>query len=338
MRLLAAHLILLALLASANAAEPKITVVVEGLNNPTAVAQQPGGDLFVAESGAGRVVRIVEGKAFEAIGGSAIDKYGKGPIYDIGPLGLAFLNDKQVVVSDGGYADGEEFVRIFEVPGRGADPVKFDAPLAKLGPLAAVGDAKAEGNLYGVAVAGQAIFVTCNGDDAKGWIARTATTTGGPKSYGPLERFIASKEATGVDAPAGITVEKSGLLVVGQMGKIDAPKDSRLAFYHPKTGKLLLNLETGLYDIAGLGYSPTGLLYVVDFAWMSPGEGGLYRLDAVKSDAGQAIKATKIAALDKPTAICFGTDGSLYATVLGTAKAGDAAKPGKLLKIELDEK
>jgi len=338
MRLLPAILILLLTLAApATAAEPKITVVVEGLNNPTAVAQQPGGDLFVSESGAGRVVRIVEGKAVEAIGGWPLDKFGKSPAFDVGPLGLAFLNDKQLVVGDGGFADGDEHVGIFEVPGRGAAPVKFDAPLAKLGPLEASGEAKALGNFYGVAVAGQTIFVTTSGDEAKGWIARSATT-GGLKSYGPLERFIATKEETGVEAPGGMIVERSGLLVVGQMGKSDAPKDSRLTFYHPKTGKLLLNLETGLYDITGLGYSPTGLLYALDAAWMSPGDAGLFRLDAVKSDAGQTVKATKIAALDRPTAMCFGTDGSLYATVLGTAQEGDATRPGKLLKIELGEK
>lgn len=331
MRLLIAVPLVLCL-ATIAAAEPKITVVVEGLNNPTAVVQQKGGDLFVAESGAGRVVRIVAGKAEEAIVGSPLDKYGKGPIYDIGPLGLAFVDEKQLAVGDGGYQDGQECIRIFEVPARGAEAVKYDAAVTTLGPLAATQELKGEGNLYGlVNVPGQGLFVTCNGDDAKGWIARSFLN--GTK-WQPLTRHIATKEATGVNAPGGITLASDGMLVVGQMGTIDVAKDSRLTMYHPKTGKLLLNLETGLHDITGLGYSPKGLLYAVDFAWMAPSEGGLFRLDARKTDGGQAVKATRIATLDRPTAMCF-AEGALYVTVLGSPK--DGPKPGKLLKIDLVE-
>ena len=47
-----------------------------------------------------------------------------------------------------------------------------------------------------------------------------------------------------------------------------------------------MNLETRLYDITGLAYSPkTGLLYATDFAWMQTDEGGLFRLDAVAQPA-----------------------------------------------------
>ena len=71
------------------AAEP--TTVIEGLNNPCGVAIQPGtGDIFVADSGAARIVRISEGKLSEVIIDFPIDVYGKGPKYNIGPLGLAF--------------------------------------------------------------------------------------------------------------------------------------------------------------------------------------------------------------------------------------------------------
>ena len=45
-------------------AEPTVETVLEGLQNPVAVVLQPETEvIFVAESGAGRVIRIVDGKA-----------------------------------------------------------------------------------------------------------------------------------------------------------------------------------------------------------------------------------------------------------------------------------
>lgn len=320
------------------AADAKTTVVLDGLDNPTAVALQPGGDLFVAESGAGRIVRLVDGKPVPAIVDFPLDIYGKGPKYNVGPLGLAFNGPKQLVVGDGGFVDGQEFIRVFDVPERGAEALHFDKVAAKVGPLGADGDIKAEGNLYGVAVTKAGIFATCNGDDTKGWIAR-ATITG--TKFGPLERFIATKEAVNVDAPVAITVDSKGQLVVGQMGEVNLPTpDSRLDFYNAANGKLLLDLETTLYDITGLAYSPkTGLLYATDFAWAKPEEGGLFRLDsAAGKDAKPSVKATKICSLDKPTALCFGSDGAIYATVVGEVVDGAPTKKGQLVKIEVEAK
>ena len=57
-----------------------------------------------------------------------------------------------------------------------------------------------------------------------------------------------------------------------------------------------MNLETGLYDITGLAYSPkTKLLYAIDFAWMAAGEGGLFRLDADQKNTASGVKTVKIA-------------------------------------------
>ena len=124
----------------------------------------------------------------------------------------------------------------------------------------------------------RALYVTCNGDDTKGWVAKADLN--GTK-FGKLERWLPTKEMVEVDAPVGITINKQGDIVVGQFGENNKPQDSLLTFYSAKTGKMLMNLETKLYDITGLAYSPkTGLLYATDFAWMKPDEGGLFRLDA----------------------------------------------------------
>ena len=111
-RLLTGCLIVLA--ACEVIAAPPVETVLEQLNNPCGVAVQPEtGHVYVAESGAGRVVRIVEGKAQPVIVNFPLDVYGKGPQYKIGPLGLAFASKDVLVVGGGGFADGAELLRIY---------------------------------------------------------------------------------------------------------------------------------------------------------------------------------------------------------------------------------
>ena len=148
---------LLILSGTALAAEPKVETLLEGLVNPCGVAIQPEtGVVFVSDSGAGKVIRVGEnGKAQEVIVGSPIDLYGKGPKYDIGPLGIVFFDRNTLIVGDGGFKDGEEHVRTFTLP-VGDKTLDYDKDAAqKSGPLEAEGDVKPEGNLYGVALTKQ---------------------------------------------------------------------------------------------------------------------------------------------------------------------------------------
>jgi WD40 repeat protein len=295
------------------------------------VAVQPGTNkVFISDSANGRICRVDNGKLVDVVTGSPKDVYGKGPFYDIGPLGVTFSSDgKMLIVGDGGFKDGEECIRVYNVPDENKPALNYEKDASqKLGPLAPADGVLGEGNLYGLALTSSALYVTCNGDDTKGWIAKADLN--GTK-FGKLERWLPTKEAVEVDAPVAITTNKQGDLVVGQFGEVNKPHDSLLTFYSAKTGKKLMNLETHLYDLTGLAYSPkTGLLYGTDFAWMAPGEGGLYRIDA--SDSG--VKTTKIASLDKPTALAFASDGTLYITVVGPkGDMENAPKQGKLLKI-----
>jgi hypothetical protein len=224
------------------------------------------------------------------------------------------------------------------VPKAGEDAIKADDMKAAIGPLESSEESPAEGNYYGVAVTKNAIYATGNGDDTKGWIVRAEIN--GDGTFGDLERFIASKEATGVDAPVAITVSPKGHLVVGQMGEITAPNDGLLTFYNAKDKKMLLNLETGLYDTTGLIYSPKGHLYALDFAWMKPEDGGLFRLDAEGTGKEQEITAKKIVALKKPAAIAFGDDGAMYIAVFGDTEGDgeeadkEKASTGQVIKLE----
>jgi len=318
------------------AAEPKVETVLEGLINPAGVAVQPEtGMVFVSDSGEGKIIRVVDGKAQDVITGSPKDVYGKGPKYEIGPLGIAFFDKNTLIVGDGGFVDGKEFVRVFTVPEAGKKLDYDNDAKTKAGPLEATADLKPEGNFYGLAVSKSAVYVTSNGDDTKGWVLRMMVE--GTK-FGKLERWLATKEAVDVDAPVGITLSPRGEIVVGQMGEVNKPNDSLLTFYSASTGKKLLNLETKLFDITALAYHPkTGLLYATDFAWMEPKEAGLFRIDRGAKEGDAPIKVTKIVSLEKPTAMAFAPDGTLYVTTIGApGEEETAAKTGKLVKITLE--
>jgi DNA-binding beta-propeller fold protein YncE len=315
------------------AEDAKFETVLGGLSNPCGIAVQPEtGHVFISDSATGRVIRVVEGKAQDVITGSPKDVYGKGPFFDIGPLGLVFLDKSTLVVGDGGLKDGDEYLRLFTVPDAGQPALDYEKHATKSGPLAASEGIVGEGNLYGLAATKAAVYVTCNGDDTKGWVAKADLT--GTK-LGKLERFIPTKEAVEVDAPVGITISPRGEIVVGQMGEVNKPKDSLLTFYSAKTGMKLLNVETGLYDITGLAYSTkTGNLYATDFAWMAAGEGGLFRLDSDPNNPAAGLKAVKVASLERPTALTFAPDGTLYVTVVGPKKEDEnAPKEGSVLKF-----
>lgn len=306
----------------------KVRVVLNGLNNPCGVAIQPEtGVVFVADSGNLQIVKVVDGNAVPAITAFPKDVYGKGPMVNIGPLGLLFLNKNTLVVGGGGLPDGQELLRVYTLPEDGS-AITADAMQASFA-LPETEEIKGEGNFYALAATPEAIYVTCNGDDTKGWVSRAPITDGKVTGY---ERYLATKEATEVDAPVGITVNpEGGHLVVGQMGEINVPGDSLITFYDATTKEMLMNLKTGLHDIAAVGYSPRGRMYVLDYAWADPSQGGLFQIIGDKA-AESKMRSKPIASLDKPTAMAFDADGALYVTVIG--EAADGNSKGQLLMIE----
>jgi glucose/arabinose dehydrogenase len=132
-----------------------------------------------------------------------------------------------------------------------------------------------------------------------------------------------------------LVVSKRGEMVVGESGTLDKPHDSAISFYNPKDkGRLLLTVATGLNDIVGLAYSPrSGNLYALDLAWSESKEAGLYRIDAARQGGQMSAKAVKIIALERPTALAFASDGTLYVTLLGNAAERAKEKTGQVVKI-----
>lgn len=318
------------------AQDAAVDTVLEGLHNPSGVAVQPEtGHVFVADSGALRVIRVVDGKAQDVITDFPKDVYGKGPKYNVGPLGLLFLDKDTLVVGGGGKPDGEEMLRVYKVPAAGEDAIKADALHGEAKMLAPTDEVKGEGNFYALAKGNSGIYVTCNGDDTKGWVSMA--TVDAENKLKDFTRTIATKEAVEVDAPVAITMSPEGHVVVGQMGEINVAGDSLLTFYDEK-GKMLDNFELGLHDVTGLAYGPkAGRLFATDFNWLDTANGGVYKI--VKTDDDKGCEAKTIAILKKPTALAFDDKGNLYITLAGDNSEDTEEPDGKLVMLkEIDKK
>jgi hypothetical protein len=324
--------------------KPQLQIEVTNLFNPCGVAiQRRTGDVFIADSGHLRILRYAlkpTRKIAEEIVAFPKDVYGKGEYenqtkFDIGPLGLLFLNDNLLAVGGGGHVDGSELMYFFDV-GQGnlqqADNAKY-----KVGPIApgTEGSPKGEGNFYAMAyVAPSSLFITTNGEDTKGWVTKVTLKDNTPDKK--IDLAIATKEYTeDVDAPVGITLSPDKKLMIGQMGEVTGKgKDSMLLAYDPENNKPLWKAQTELYDISALAYHPKSKkLYALDYAWEAPKEGGIFRLDVSGEGASVKVKAEKVMSLDKPTAMAFDDEGVLYITEIGTPTTGSTKKPGRLVRI-----
>lgn len=319
-------------------------VVLDGLNRPCGVAIQPDtGIVFLAESGGGRVIRIVDGAPQEVVSGFPLAKLTHPPSLELGPLSLLFINSEVLVVTAAGANSGEEILYLVQVPPLGAPPLSADE-CSKLGPLAPAQSQAGGDNFMGIVQVGSVIYLGAWDSLAGNQICTLpitrATRLESPDGYGKLTVF-ANAAPTGRVAQAVCLARrgKENEIVVGMAGTAERERDSEIAFFRTHDSQQLLRLATGLYDVMGLCYaSPPEandqhFLYAVDAAWSEPEAGGLFRLDAKLSGGTMAIEPVRLAKLRHPIAIERALDGTLYVTTAGETAPDAAASSGQLLRF-----
>jgi len=137
-----------------------VQTVVGGLQGPSGLAIQPEtGHVFVAESGRGRILRIVDGKPQEVATGFPQEAFSAAPEHRIGPLGLTFLNNDTLLVAPGGAPNDQERLYVVAIPRLGQPPVKATDSLA-LGPVSPGDSGGAAGDFFSVAKTGDQLYVT----------------------------------------------------------------------------------------------------------------------------------------------------------------------------------
>ena len=317
----------------------ELAIVADGLRNPTGVAVQPRtGHVFVTSlDGVTRFVPEESFKAYTEVSGFSADSYGAGPRYQFGPLGLAFLDSTTLIVGGGGQPDGQDMIHFYTIeptPSDAHEPQQASESAFQLGPVPPGRDAlRGEGNFFGLALHGRYLYMTSHGDDTKGWLHRVALRNGRPTR---IEPWIPTKRLLALDAPTAIVADDHRLLVA-QFGEVYSHPDSLIAAYETTSGDLVATYPTGLYDIVAIAKHPhTGELYALDFCWARPELGGLFRL-ALRNTSADANRATRIAAIVKPTAMAFAPDGTLYVAAIDRSNLDDTLESGKLFACRLTE-
>ena len=307
--------------------DPDYQVVAENLQNPRGVAIQPEtGHVFVAESGALKVVRIVDGESEDVVVGFSKDYTGKSPIYEIGPLSLLFLDRDTLLIGDGGQEAGTEQIHVVKVPERGERPVRVKRDLEKRLRLQADDQHGADGNFWAMAQLGNYVLVTCGEDMRNGWVARSAVRS---NKLTQLRRFFSTVRSVKTRRPHAITTSPEGEIVVAQAGEAQDVDDSLLSFFGSE-GDFLDSFQTGLNDIYGIAYGPNrGRLFAVDFCNARPNEGGLYKLVATR----EGCRAVRMKTLSRPSSLAFSDAGELYVTTVGRYVEGAQVANGRLLRF-----
>ena len=318
--------------------------VLTGLKSPRGVTVRPDdageqSEIFIAESGAGRVTRLSSGqpgKTTDIIAGFASPSASDENLQSPGVQSLRFLDHTRLVVG-GGDDDGKPFARLYELPESNkpltADQHKQDVEL----PL---GDAEQQTEartLRGIArtrpnnQVGDLLIVAAAGDQGPAGLMFI------PVRAGTLEGAVVDPAvARDVVEAGGISVSNNGYIVVAGASHTNGNRSSALRFLNPLNRHAVMQVSVDLRRIVALAYSPkSGNLYAANFPTPDDGHSGVYRLDEAGEPGAPACAAVKIAGVRRPTALAFDPHGALYVTALSES-ARTTPDTGLLVKLTGD--
>jgi hypothetical protein len=333
------------------AADPSVSVVMSGLDNPRGLAFGPQGALYVAEAGRGDIGE------------------GDGPCFGSGPSQVCYgatgavsrlWQGEQTRVATGlpsyanaaGRAQGPNDISMLGAGradvtiGLETDPRLRDQ-LAKVDPEWA-----GFGRVVQVSASGRWRFVADLGPfeenenpdqrtidiDPYGLLAIPGADIVADAGANDLVRVDANGDVSLVTVlppvpqatdknpvPTAVVRGPDGAYYVGQMA--GAPfVDGSASIYRLVPGEEPQVYLSGFKAIIDLAFDPDGNLYVLQFATGQTGLAGPGELIQVAPDG---TRTTVIAGLDRPTSVAVGPDGALYVTNHGLSVGG-----GQVLRLE----
>jgi len=327
----------------------RVEQIVSDLKGPCGLVVQPRSNskeygILIAESAAGRVMgylgtppppqvaAIFGAKLPIIIDGfdTVCSNTSKDQLPSVGPLCLHFLDAHQsvvhrLVVGTGGDKGGDLW--LYEIGGR-VLPVAADQPAQQVrlagadhGAAAVCSIARTHAN----DLVADMLIVSCVDQMGAGKLWRIPVRA---DTLGEAELFAQHGHARRF--ARAVTVSPQGFVVAVEVKPNQA---NLLTFLNPADGGIVMQLPIELSEVVALAYSPrTGNLYAANFASGTSEQGGIYRLDEVGTTSQAPVAARKIAHVEKPTALGFASDGTLYVTALGLA-GGDKQSSGRLLRI-----
>jgi hypothetical protein len=331
-----AWLLALALLGASSIAlaadEVRVETILNDLRSPAGIGIRPipGAEhyeIYVAEVAAGRIVRLRSNKpnaSEDAITGFIASTDEDDLVRLPGPHGLLFLDPNRLVVA-GSEGESRPFVRLYEL----ADQKK---PLTAEQHEQEAAPAASEEKWADKLVSFFSLNRTLANDKVSDFLVVSAADEDGaatlwklPVRSGTIGDLSPLGKRPPAVAPVAIAVEPHGFIaVVRPDGRGDSAV-SRLEFVNPMDGRTTSRFEIKLASIVGVAYSPrTGNLYAISQSSNDPAHSGVYRIDSDETSTPNEPSATAslVTEVQRPTAIAFGPDGSLYVTALGKERSG----------------
>lgn len=291
----------------------QVETVATGLNNPAGILVRTDGTLLVAESGAARVVTVdAAGDLSTFIGGFPLGSFFP---YDIGPLALFMLDDGTLLVGEGGQSTGRDRIQFYSDTGeqladRTLTPVRG-------GNIAGLAVHPVTGDLYAASAGSNVIHRS------------TPTGDGG---FTDPDEFVSDTTAPpiGLEAPTGLAFEPDGALLVALSG-FGGSGIVRLST-DPAAESVLLDRAyetTGVVTAIAIRPSDGGVFFTESTLVSNQlGVGRVARLNAGRN--GDTAVDIVVDGLAAPSALAFGSDGTLYVAILGATPNDET---GALLAI-----